>query len=60
VYVLEFSVANFPKIPNTKLYIFSNRKTKGFVIDGVMTDIPINIIPAPKPTCCNEDKCWEI
>ena len=34
----------------------SKRKTKGFVIDGVITEIPIKITPAPKPTCCKEDK----
>ena len=38
------------------MYALSKRKTKGFVIDGVITEIPINITPAPKPTCCREDK----
>ena len=37
------------------MYTFSNKNTNGFVIDGVITDIPINITPAPKPTCCKAD-----
>ena len=39
-----------------KLKILSNINTKGFVIDGVTTEIPINITPAPNPTCCKDDR----
>ena len=54
--LFEFSVASFPRIPNMDLYIESKIETKGFVIDGVMTDIPIKITLAPRPTCCRTDK----
>ena len=53
--LFEFSVESFPKIPKAISYNLSNKKTKGFVIEGVIIETPINITPAPSPTCCNPD-----
>ena len=53
--LFEFSVESFPKIPKATSYNLSNKKTKGFVIEGVIIETPINITPAPNPTCCNPD-----
>ena len=53
--LFEFSVESLPKIPKANSYNLSNKKTKGFVIEGVIIETPINITPAPNPTCCNPD-----